>query len=183
MSPSPSVFFGAQQMDLRPSPINPEWIIEGAPVARAQMLSRSADESAFTVIWDCTAGTFNWYFTVDETVYLLEGSVVVRDDRGAEHRIAAGEHAFFPAGTRAVWHVETYVRKVAFCRSPIPRPLVLARNLARKILVAMGLRQAVDVPAFGGCDGRGRADVRNAIGSLDPISGETFRDISAQAGH
>lgn len=144
--------FGAQEPALMPCPINPAWIIEGAPVARTQILSRSADGTATSLIWDCTKGVFNWHYDIDETVYVLEGSVVVRDDAGAEHRLGVGDHAIFRAGSHAVWRVDDYVRKVAFCRNPVPQALITAKRIARNILVATGLRPAPsDAPAmFGG---------------------------------
>ena len=60
-------------------PIRDEWIIAGSPVARAVELARSPDGVCTSVQWDCTAGTFHWYFGVEETVHILEGEVVVRD--------------------------------------------------------------------------------------------------------
>ena len=120
--------FGAANVKLNPSPIRPDWILEGNPVARNRVLSSSHDGSATTLIWDCTAGKFNWFYSVDETVYLIEGSVIVRDPSGLTRRVLAGETIFFPAGSQAEWTVEEYVRKVAFCRSPLPRALMLAKK-------------------------------------------------------
>jgi uncharacterized cupin superfamily protein len=120
--------------------IDPSWIIEGAPVARVQLLFRSVDSAGSTYLWDCTAGAFHWRFNSDESIYLLEGAVVVRDAAGNERRLAAGDHAFFRKGTRWVWRVETYVRKVAFCHNPLPRPLIIAKRVARRLLETMGLR-------------------------------------------
>ena len=51
-----------EKIALEPSPINRDWILEGDPRARAILLSRSADGTASTFIWDCTAGRFNWYY-------------------------------------------------------------------------------------------------------------------------
>lgn len=151
MDTSDRIFFGVAELALKACPINADWIIEGAPVARAQLLSRSDDGTASSLIWDCTAGKFNWYYDIDETVYLLEGSVIVRDDAGVEHRLKAGDHAIFRAGSHAVWHVEDYVRKVAFCRNPLPQPLVVAKRLAKKVLQLTGLRPApTEATAFGG---------------------------------
>jgi uncharacterized cupin superfamily protein len=51
--------------------------IEGNPEARAHLLSTSACGTASTVIWSCTEGKFNWYYHLDETIMILEGSVVL----------------------------------------------------------------------------------------------------------
>ena len=118
---------------LKPSPINPAWILEGQPVARNVVLSRSQDATACTIIWDCTAGKFHWHYAFDETVHILEGSVIVSSENTPPKRLEAGDVAFFPVGTKAHWHVETYVRKVAFCRHVIlPRPAQLAIHALRR---------------------------------------------------
>jgi uncharacterized cupin superfamily protein len=129
-----------EQADLNPSPIHPNWILEGNPVARNRLISSSADGTASTLIWDCTAGRFNWFYGVDETVYVIEGGVVVTDVAGTAHRLRAGDTIFFPAGSRAEWHVEDYIRKIAFCRAPLPRPLVFARRGFRLLKRLMGSR-------------------------------------------
>ena len=128
------------QVALNPSPICPEWVIEGNPIARNKVLSSSADGTASTLIWDCTAGRFNWFYDVDETVYVIEGGVVVRDLGGAARRLSAGDTIFFPAGARAEWHVEDYIRKIAFCRVPLPWPVVFARRGYRFLKRLVGTR-------------------------------------------
>jgi len=128
------------QLALNPSPIHPEWMIEGNPIARNKVLSSSADGTASTLIWDCTAGRFNWFYDVDETIYVIEGGVVIRDAGGAARRLSAGDTIFFPAGVRAEWHVEDYIRKIAFCRVPLPRPIVFARRGYRFLKRLVGTR-------------------------------------------
>src|ERR1700739_71802 len=114
MSIEGAIQFGTAQVNLNPSPIRPDWILEGNPTARNKLLSSSADGTASTLIWDCTAGRFNWFYGVGETVYVIEGGVVVTDVTGTARRLRAGDTIFFPAGSRAEWHVEDYIRKIAF---------------------------------------------------------------------
>ena len=64
---------------LEPAPINPAWIREGQPVARATQIASSADGTSSTAVWDCTAGSFDWQFGCDETVHILEGEVIVTE--------------------------------------------------------------------------------------------------------
>jgi uncharacterized protein len=71
---------GHSNVDLKPSPIEPSWIIEGNPEACSRQLSSSKDGIATTMIWSCTEGTFNWYYDVDETIMILEGSIVLESD-------------------------------------------------------------------------------------------------------
>src|ERR1700749_4302317 len=110
-------------VDLKPSPIEPSWIIEGVPDARSQRLSASADGTAITLIWSCTEGKFNWYYDMDETIMILEGSIVLESERLPPKRYGVGDVIFFRKGAHAKWHVENYVRKVAFCRLSNPFPL------------------------------------------------------------
>lgn len=128
MSVESVIRLGASRADLMPSPIRPNWVLEGNPVARNQLLSVSADGNARSYIWDCTAGRFNWFYEADETVYVIEGGVVIKDPAGAARRLSAGDAIFFPAGAHAEWHVENYIRKFALIRTPLPKPLVLARH-------------------------------------------------------
>jgi uncharacterized cupin superfamily protein len=125
------IAFGAGTVQLNPAAINPDWVLEGNPVTHNKLLSTSADGTASTLIWDCTAGRFNWFYDVDETVYVLEGSVTIKDPEGSARRVIAGDWIFFPKGSRAEWTVHHYVRKVAFCRSPMPKPVEYARRVYR----------------------------------------------------
>jgi len=78
-------------------------------------------------------GRFNWFYSFDETFHVLEGEVTLKYPSGTSHRVGAGDTVFFPAGSSAEWTVSNYVRKLAFCRSPIPGYLVFARQVARRL--------------------------------------------------
>src|SRR4249919_3173696 len=124
---------GTEAAKFGASPINPSWILAGAPIARVALLSRSADGTASTYYWDCTAGRFNWYYSFDETLHILEGSVTLKFPSGESKLVVAGDTVFFPAGAQAEWTVDKYIRKLAFCRTALPSYLVSARNIARKV--------------------------------------------------
>ncbi|WP_164186526.1 cupin domain-containing protein, partial [Stenotrophomonas maltophilia] len=85
----------ALEMQLNPAPINPDWFLDGNPQARAREQSASRDRAAYAAIWDCTAGTFRWYFGWDETVCILEGEVHVTDAEGLTRTLRAGDVAYF----------------------------------------------------------------------------------------
>jgi uncharacterized protein len=139
MKNSPFIATRPDAITLADAPINPEWIREGAPKARTFEIARSADGASNTMIWDCTAGTFRWYFGVDETVHILEGGVTVSDDTGHIRMLKAGDIAFFPAGTWMTWRVDTYVKKIAFLRHALPQPFGLA---LRMLNFALNFRRA-----------------------------------------
>jgi uncharacterized cupin superfamily protein len=117
---------------LRSAPIEPSWIVAGAPRARCAELNRSRDGAAFTLVWDCTAGDFDWIYDQDETVHILEGEAII-DDGSDKRTIGPGDVFLFPAGTTFRWRVPVYVKKLAFLHVPIPAPAFLAVRGLRKL--------------------------------------------------
>ncbi len=120
MKPDRSLI-SAADIGLDPAPINAAWILEGNPQARNKVIFKSDDGTAWTMVWDCTAGRFNWFYSCDETVHIVEGDVVLTTAAGTL-TLSAGSAFFFPAGSWATWQVDDYVRKVAFLRHTLPRP-------------------------------------------------------------
>jgi uncharacterized protein len=133
MAVESSITRGTSSAKFVPNPIHAAWILDGNPVARAELLSSSADGTASTYFWDCTAGRFNWFYSFDETFHVLEGEVTLKYPSGVSRRVATGDTVFFPAGSTAEWTVDNYVRKLAFCRTPMPRVLILARHVVRRL--------------------------------------------------
>ena len=129
---------GTRSAKFVPNPIQAAWILDGRPVARAELLSSSADGTASTYFWDCTAGRFNWFYSFDETFHILEGDVTLKYPSGVSRRVGTGDTVFFPAGSSAEWTVDHYVRKLAFCRTPLPGYLTLARQVVRRLKRAVG---------------------------------------------
>ncbi len=129
----PLVTAASADLEMKAAPIDPAWIVSGAPEARMAEHSQSPDKASMTALWDCTAGTFRWYFAWDETVMILEGEVEVTDEQGATRILKAGDIAYFSGDTWAVWKIDQYVRKIAFLRRPFPLPLALALRVKSKI--------------------------------------------------
>lgn len=118
--PVPIEIWNWRMDDLAPSPIEPSWIIEGNPEARLRLLSANACNTAKTVIWSCTEGKFNWYYDRDETSVILEGWIMLESEGMPPKRYGVGDVLIFRRGAHAKWHVQGYVRKIAFVRhSPI----------------------------------------------------------------
>jgi uncharacterized cupin superfamily protein len=127
----------AATADLNPAPITPDWILEGKPETRNRLVAKSHDQTAYTMVWDCTAGRFNWHYSEDETLVVTSGEAFISEQNGRERRIGPGDIVFFPAGTSATWRVPTYIRKVAFLRQTMPRPVgygVRAWNLLLRMV-------------------------------------------------
>ena len=103
--------------------VNPDravLIIKGNPVAQSTVLSKSADRLAWTMVWQRSEGMFNWHYDCDETILILEGSVVLENEMMSPTRCVPGDVIFFKNGAHAKWHVEGHVRKLAFLRRTQP---------------------------------------------------------------
>lgn len=131
----------ADQVELNDDPIEPSWVLSGAPHARSAQWTQSLDATATSHVWDCTAGRFRWYFPVDETVHIIDGSVTVAVDGHDTVTLNPGDAALFHAGTWAVWDVPEYVRKHAVLRTHIPRPMALGARAYHKIRRTLGRQE------------------------------------------
>lgn len=147
-------------VDLQSAPVNPAWVRSGTPVARNCILSQSPDRSACTLIWDCTPGCFEWHYDTEETIHILEGSIVLDDGVAPARRLGPGDVVFFPAGAVVHWTVETHVRKLAFFRRQLPMPIAVvtravsrAKGLARRLTTSRAA--AADRPAMAAITGMG----------------------------
>lgn len=134
--PAKDIVVTGTDLALSAAPIRPEWIIEGQPVARNRVIAKSQDGTAITLLWDCSAGVFNWIYDTDETLHILEGEATLTDGAGTR-TIRAGDVVFFPAGSAATWRVERYIRKVAVFRYALPTPLGLAVRCAHRAHMAL----------------------------------------------
>ena len=139
-------------VNLTPKPIQPSWIIEGDPVAQWCVLSKSADGLASTIVWECSEGKFDWYYDCDETILIVEGSIVLENDIMRPTRYGVGDVIFFRHGAHAKWHVEGRVRKLAFCRTTQPFLFGFALRAINKIkrtLMLSDKRQSVSLMGSG----------------------------------
>ena len=137
-------------VDLTPRPIEPSWIIEGKPDATWCVLSQSADGLASTMVWHCTAGKFNWYYDFDETILILDGGIVLESDAMPPTRYGPGDVIFFKDGAHARWHIESHVKKLAFCRKTQPVWLGFALRVVlklKKMFLPAGDRQPASLMA------------------------------------
>ncbi len=104
-------------------PIPEEQILEGEPVARIWIGAQSSDLKVTQGVWDCTAGTFNWDYTWDEFVMILDGEATIEEEGGEQYTVRAGDFVHFPLGLKTKWHVSKYVKKTFTLRTPEPLEL------------------------------------------------------------
>src|SRR5215472_3892979 len=76
--------------DLVSSPISMDWILSGKPHARSKLLAKSHDGTSYVVVWECSAGRFEWHYTEDETVTIILGEVFITEN-GEERRLGQGD--------------------------------------------------------------------------------------------
>jgi hypothetical protein len=131
--PHPVVFAAPANAVLDAAPLPATWVIEGTPQARAKRLATSPDGVAAVIAWSCSPGRFHWHYTVDEVLHIIEGEVVVTDDKGETRRLGPGDMAYFPAGSHSVWHVIQEVKKLAICRQSMPRTFGVALRAWNKL--------------------------------------------------
>ena len=72
-------------------------------------------------------------YDVDETIVILEGSIVLESEGMPPKRYGVGDVIFFRNGAHAKWHVEGHVKKVAFFRQTNPFGLGLAVRALNKL--------------------------------------------------
>ncbi len=129
----------SQDVELSSAPIRPDWVVSGRPTARNAVLARSADRTALTMLWDCSAGRFRWVYDQDETIHVLEGAATLTLEDGRVERLQPGVVVFFPAGTTALWEVDGYVRKLAVFRETLPTPVALAVRVWSRFRSRLGV--------------------------------------------
>lgn len=115
------------------APIPRAWIREGNPVARDKRLAGSNDRLPSTIMWDCTAGRFDWYYEHEEVAHVLEGCVLIEDAAGARQILQPGDTFLFPAGSRYEWTVPNYIRKIAFSYSPLSRRMRIINGIFQSL--------------------------------------------------
>ena len=103
------------------------------------MLVRSRDYTESVVVWDCTAGSFRWHYSQDETLFVITGEAFLQLENGDERRFGPGDVGFFHAGTTCTWRVADYIRKVAVVRETMWRPLGMCLKGWKKMLRVVGL--------------------------------------------
>jgi hypothetical protein len=85
------------------------------------------------MIWSCTEGKFNWYYDVDETLMILDGSIVLESKESGPKRYIAGDVILFREGAHAIWLVEESVKKIAFFRRTTPWGFNFSIRAANKL--------------------------------------------------
>ncbi|HDP68096.1 MAG TPA: DUF861 domain-containing protein [Candidatus Marinimicrobia bacterium] len=62
-------------------------------------------------VWTKEVAEFPWYYSEQETCYLLEGEVEVTTKNGTIVRFGKGDLVVFPAGLSCTWKISKAVKK------------------------------------------------------------------------
>lgn len=121
----------AGSVQMRPAPINKDWIIEGNPKTEVAEVAHTYDNSAQVYIWRTTAARFTWHYDVDEVVTILDGEVFITDTNGETRHLKTGDVALFPVGAVLTWNVPDHVTKSAIIKRSMPKPFETAMRWLR----------------------------------------------------
>jgi uncharacterized cupin superfamily protein len=122
-------------------PLAAHSVLSGTPVTKIKHVARSHDLTEDILVWECTAGIFNWEYRKDETIVVVSGEVFITNEKGEERRLGPGDLAFFPAGSTARWRVPVHVRKVAVEREALWKPLGFGWKAWKKLRRILGGRR------------------------------------------
>jgi uncharacterized protein len=133
---SPVLVEDVQAIELKSQfqPLDPALVTEGQPGSRSKTLSVSRDRLSDVMLWECTAGQFNWHFVRDEVIFAISGKAYFVQADGTERCMAAGDVVFFPAGTSCSFRVDDHFRKVAVLRETISRPEGYVLKIWKKLV-------------------------------------------------
>jgi uncharacterized protein len=136
-------------------PLNPNWVINGQPKSRSKTLSSTKDRAFNVLLWECTAGSFNWHYEKDEVIFILSGEAWITDGEGRERHVGGGDYVFFPAGATCGLRVDSHLRKIAFLRETMSVPHGVALKVWNKLRrIASPFGNPADVPRDSSSDVR-----------------------------
>ena len=62
-------------------------------------------------IWEKDVSEFPWEYEEQEKCLILEGDVIVTNDKGEDFHFTKGDYVIFPKGMRCTWKINKEVRK------------------------------------------------------------------------
>lgn len=62
-------------------------------------------------IWEKDVSKFDWHYDTTEECYILEGKVIVEDEKGEKVEFGKGDFVTFQKGLDCVWDIKEPVRK------------------------------------------------------------------------
>lgn len=92
--------------------MDPSELLSGEPVQNGHTYHEIEAEGYLAGVWDCTAFVDHMtHYSVDEYMYLLEGTLIMRMPDGEEIHLKAGDAFVIPKGLKCQWEQPGYIRK------------------------------------------------------------------------
>jgi uncharacterized cupin superfamily protein len=92
--------------------MDPSELLSGEPVQHGHTYHEVEPEGYLAGVWDCTAFVDHMTnYSVDEYMYLLEGTLIMRMPDGEEVHLKAGDAFVIPKGLECQWEQPGYIRK------------------------------------------------------------------------
>src|SRR4051812_17859502 len=113
-----------------PSPPRTQQIVSRSPGARGRTVGISPHGPLSYNLWDCTAGRLRWVYRSDEILHILEGSATLQPEGEPPRKIGPGDVVYLAKGLVVHWEIESYIKKLAICRS---EPESLPRRVLRAL--------------------------------------------------
>jgi uncharacterized cupin superfamily protein len=108
----------SEYREFKPAPIDASWVISGSPVFQASEFERAPYWGTSSGFWECIGpAKFVWHYSVDEDIYVLEGSAEI-EYLGKKLTLHAGDSTRFVSGTTATWVVNDRVKKTFRIQNP-----------------------------------------------------------------
>lgn len=93
--------------------------VDGATAPMAHTAYVDPTQHFTAGVWACDAGTLEIRnLAVDEACYLIEGRVIITDERGNSEEFRAGEGFVLPRGFSGTWHMPVAIRKYNAMHNP-----------------------------------------------------------------
>ena len=92
--------------------MDPAELMSGEPVQNGHTYLEIEAEGYLAGVWDCTAFVDHMGdYSVDEYMYLLEGTLIMRMPGGEEIHLKAGDAFVIPKGLKCQWEQPSYIKK------------------------------------------------------------------------
>ncbi|MEM6587763.1 MAG: cupin domain-containing protein [Pseudomonadota bacterium] len=92
--------------------MDPSGLLSGEPVQHGHTYHEIEAEGYLAGVWDCTAFVDHMgNYSVDEFMYLLEGTLIMRMPDGEEIHLKAGDAFVIPKGLECQWEQPGTIRK------------------------------------------------------------------------
>lgn len=94
------------------TPIDPAKVVSGLPRSTYRILHSNPSKEFYSGVYECSPGKWHVHYQEDEFCVLLEGTVIMEDDKGQAHEFHAPDSFMIPYGWKGTWEAVTYVRKL-----------------------------------------------------------------------